>query len=68
MQMLWQTKATKQDLQTGREARSIRSHIKSRLEMEPHVVSQEITKSCTNKDHHQPVRPVCVRACVEDVS
>ena len=21
--------------------------------MEPHVVSKEVTKSCTNKDHHQ---------------
>ena len=24
-----------------------------RLEMEPHVVFKEVTKLCTNKDHHQ---------------
>ena len=38
-------------MQIGKAARNNRSHIKSRLKMEP----KEVTKQCTNKDHHQSV-------------
>ena len=40
-------------MQIGKSARSNRSHIKSRLKMEPHGVFKEVTKQCTNKDHYQ---------------
>ena len=40
-------------MQIGKAARSNRSHIKSRLKMEPHGVFKEVTKQCTNKDHYQ---------------
>ena len=40
-------------MQIGKAARSNRSHIKSRLKMEPHGVFKEVTKECTNKDHYQ---------------
>ena len=40
-------------MQIGKAARSNGSHIKSRLKMEPHGVFKEVTKQCTNKDHHQ---------------
>ena len=42
-------------MQIGKAARSNGSHIKSRLKMEPHGVFKEVTKQCTNKDHHQSV-------------
>ena len=34
----------KHDMQIGRASKSIRIHIKSRLEMDAHVVSKEVTK------------------------
>ena len=43
-------------MQIGKAARSNGSHIKSRLKMEPHGVFMEVTKQCTNTDHHQSGR------------
>ena len=40
-------------MQIGKAARSNGSHIKSRLKMEPHDIFKEVTKQCTNEDHHQ---------------
>ena len=36
-------------MQIGKAARSNRSHIKSRVKMEPHGVFKKVTKQCTNK-------------------